>query len=44
MIYQSPVLTPNNASLSIDVDVTGVRELVIVVVGAAHLTDAYLTR
>lgn len=44
LIYQSPVLTPNNASLSIDVDVTGVRELVIVVVGAAHLTDAYLTR
>ena len=44
MVYQSPVLTIPNASLQYSLDVTGAKELVVVVVGAAHLTDAYLTR
>lgn len=45
LLYQSPVLTPENPDTRfIEIDVSSVKELVIFIVGSAHMCNAYATR
>lgn len=45
LLYQSPVLTPDNPTTQfVELDISGIDELVIFIVGSAHMCNSYVTR